>query len=309
MDRGRVPSRHFLLLLAFVPFAVLVVLMPQRQENAGIARIGARDDGALLAADSNVHWVFAAISFTIFFAAGHSLFERKRAAARGMLASAAFTATLGITLLLTVQRIASDSIHETWYGNGYTVLLNYVFRGIAFSYRAVHDDGGPLELQVIGYIFGVGLCEEITKLLPVLFAISRRPGYSATDARVIGFMSGIGFGVAEGILYSQRDYNGSAPAIAYAVRFLSVVAMHGLATATAGGLVVRHQLEEELGRKYFVKLVWVIFPVIVLHAVYDTFCSRGLLAWALAVELTLFGMLAYQIGSEASTGETAHAQT
>jgi hypothetical protein len=43
-----------------------------------------------------------------------------------------------------------------------------------------------------------------------------------------GMASGIGFGIAEGIMYSGRYYNGVAGADIHYVRFLSCVALHAI---------------------------------------------------------------------------------
>jgi RsiW-degrading membrane proteinase PrsW (M82 family) len=117
------------------------------------------------------------------------------------------------------------------------------------------------------------------------------------DARAIGFLCGIGFGVAEGILYSQRNYNGSEGAAIYAVRFLSLVGFHGLATATAAEIAARYRLPLSFDWRCFGRLVWIISPVMLLHAVYDTFCSRNESGWALLIVFMLFGIFTYQVES------------
>jgi RsiW-degrading membrane proteinase PrsW (M82 family) len=59
--------------------------------------------------------------------------------------------------------------------------------------------------QLAGYVLGVGLREEMTKALPllVLAAFSHRMKNPLTGL-VLGFMSGIGFAVAENVLYVYK---------------------------------------------------------------------------------------------------------
>jgi RsiW-degrading membrane proteinase PrsW (M82 family) len=207
---------------------------------------------------------------------------------------------VGVVLLLGVQSLADNSTQEDWSGSASWMLLHYLLNGIAYSYRASSQADGNVLVQFIGYVFGVGVCEETTKLLPVLYRMRTRTEICAADVRVIGFMSGIGFGVAEGVIYSVRDYNGS---IMYFIRFFSVVAMHGIATAVAAGLLFsrnfQEDVEQELGYestwKLFAKFALIISPVISLHALYDLFCDRGMFDGALSCELILMALLAYQI--------------
>jgi RsiW-degrading membrane proteinase PrsW (M82 family) len=293
--------RHCLLLAAFIPFAIVTWQTPNETGDAADMWLAAKTQVPLLAADSNMHLLFAAASLAVFFTAAILLLDREKERPSTLLATALFTSTVGVLLLVTLQHLAKNSTHEQASGDRDRVLIHYLLQGIAYSYQGINQNDGSFVLQVIAYIFSVGLCEEITKLLPVLYR-ARHEGLAEADARVLGFMSGVGFGVAEGILYSHTQYNGAAGAITYEVRFLSVVAMHALATATAAGWVVRYHVARQSGWGYFVKLVWVILPVMALHALYDTFCSRNQLQWALATDVILFGLLAHQIDTQEMRG-------
>ena len=81
-------------------------------------------------------------------------------------------------------------------------------------YRLI-DDGNSFVNRIIGFIFGVGLFEEFIKLIPVYFFIkySKEPLLPQTVV-FYGLISGIGFGVFEGVIYqisvnSKLDYNTS----------------------------------------------------------------------------------------------------
>lgn len=299
--------RYLLLLLAFVPFAVWVLSgRASEQREAELADLPLPDSSPFLAADSHMHWLFAVVSEELFLTAALCLLDGKRVGIWILAGGAAFTATVGVILLLAVQSLAASSSNEEWSGSASWMLLHYFLNGIAYSYRASSQADGNLLMQLIGYVFGVGLCEETTKLLPVLYRMRTRKEILATEVRVIGFMSGVGFGVAEGVLYSLRQYNGSAPAIIYFIRFFSVVAMHGISSAVAAGLLFAHNfhedVEQELGLeptwKLFAKFALIISPAIVLHALYDLFCDRGMFDGALLCELILLALLAYQIGRD-----------
>ena len=49
-----------------------------------------------------------------------------------------------------------------------------------------------------------------------------------------GMASGVGFGLAEGVLYAGQSYNGVAPAGIYLVRFASCVALHAVWSGSVG---------------------------------------------------------------------------
>jgi RsiW-degrading membrane proteinase PrsW (M82 family) len=298
MARLLLHFRYLLLVLVFVP-AVIWLNSPASQPSQEDQQLnGAVGETVkpLLPEDSKLHYLFAAVSATAFAGIGLLLLRRDRARISIMLGATVFTGTLGIMLLLAFQQFAENSTQEKWTGGPAFVLLHYIIQGIAYSYRVSQAGSGNVLIQLTGYIFGVGLCEETTKLLPVLFLLRNDPGMTSRDARLLGFFSGVGFGVAEGILYSQQQYNGSAPVLLYLVRFISCVGIHAMLTGTAAGLVARSNLALTKGFwPYFRKLTWIIMPLMILHAAYDTFCSRDFLAGALACELVLFLLFASQV--------------
>jgi RsiW-degrading membrane proteinase PrsW (M82 family) len=300
MNRELRHYRYLLLFLALVPFGAWV-LSGQASQQWEAAMVGVPTaESPFLAADSQLPWLFAVISAALFAAAAIFLLDGKRVGLLVLVATTAFTATIGIVLLLAVQRIANQSSHEDWSGSASWMLLHFLLNGIAYSYRASGQSDGNFWVQLIGYIFGVGFCEETTKLLPVLYRMWKRVSVSAVEVRVIGFMSGVGFGVAEGVLYSQRQYNGVSTSTVYIIRFVSVVAMHGFSTAVAAGLLFRRRFQDELdvgesGWKLLAKFTWIIFPAMLLHALYDIYCDRGMFDAALCCELILLAILAFQI--------------
>jgi RsiW-degrading membrane proteinase PrsW (M82 family) len=306
MGRKLYHYRYLFLLVAFIPFGTWVLsghALAQYETSQSVAA-----EAPFLSADSHAHWLFAVISAAIFLTVARFLFGGRRVSFAVLVGSMVFTATAGMALLFAVQYVAEESLNETWSGSFSWVLIHFLLNGIAYSYRTAEQDGGSFAILLLGYICGVGLCEETTKLIPLLFRMRDALVKSASEARVIGFVSGAGFGVAEGILYSERSYNGHSTAGIYAIRFLSCVAMHGLSTAVAAGLLFSWNFQKEFDQKITRNLAWrifgkyslIIFPAMLLHALYDVFSVKGMFDGALCCELVLMAILAFQIDRESS---------
>ena len=60
-------------------------------------------------------------------------------------------------------------------------------------------------INILGFVFGVGLTEELVKLLPLIFILRRTKEPLIPQTMVFyGLMSGIAFGVYEGVGYQDR---------------------------------------------------------------------------------------------------------
>lgn len=132
-------------------------------------------------------------------------------------------------------------------------------------------------LDLFGYIFGVGLTEEFIKLLPLLiiYRFAKEPLQPKTLV-FYGLMSGIAFGVFEGVQYQMSvnvnlDYTSSF--FMNIARLTSLPFLHAIWAGIAGYFIgfaklyplYRHAL-------YFLAIA---IPS-VLHGLYDTFCSSYL---------------------------------
>ena len=63
---------------------------------------------------------------------------------------------------------------------------------------------GDRVVQLLGYVFQVGLCEELCKLIPVfLYLYVRRENATVEMAVLVGIFSGLGFAAFENIQYSE----------------------------------------------------------------------------------------------------------
>jgi RsiW-degrading membrane proteinase PrsW (M82 family) len=125
--------------------------------------------------------------------------------------------------------------------------------------------------RLIGFIFGVGLLEEAAKAIPLLLIIYRaKEPYIPQSLVFYGLMSGIAFGVFEGVQYqttinTQLDY---ADAFFMNVaRLTSLPFLHAIWTGMAGYFVAFANLYPKYRRSlYFLA----IFIPAVIHGLYDT---------------------------------------
>jgi RsiW-degrading membrane proteinase PrsW (M82 family) len=229
--------------------------------------------GAYAPRGTNIHWAFAGLAVALFLGVAIASFPRGGAAPSVLLGVGFFTATAGIMLLLIVQPFFTFTVHD------------------------VLEDTKHFEITVIGYILGVGVFEELAKLVPVLWRVRRGP-QRWRAACLWGLASGAGFGVAEGIFYSEQFYNGVSEIDSYFVRFLSCVALHAVWTASASLSLcacARTVASAQDKAVYAVTILRVIAIPAILHGVYDAVLQYHYEIAALVVALTSFGWLACQI--------------
>jgi protease PrsW len=98
-----------------------------------------------------------------------------------MIFCAAFTAVVGMTVLLTAQQVP----------------------GIRNLYAALKSTSSFA--QGIGYLLAVGPLEEITKVLPLYYLfVYKKEATTPREASYLGCVSGLAFGVSEAVTYSMR---------------------------------------------------------------------------------------------------------
>lgn len=271
---------------------------------------GKLDTTAHLPRATWVHWVYGVITaascwlFTLF------LFPAEKKSPHHLLLVGLFTGTAGILILLGFQYAASAT-QDVWLrGRGVILIVFYIIKFIGWSYISAEDPNSNLLLSFVGFTCGVGLCEELCKALPLL-AYYRRDATSMgwRGAATWGLASGVGFGVAEGIMYSSRYYNGISPLSMYVVRFVSCVALHAIWSASAGIVLWRRQetIQGDLDwTNYAIAVLQILAVPMVLHGLYDTLLKQDLDLWALGVGVATFAWFAIQVemarGSEAETG-------
>jgi len=254
-------------------------------------------DDAFLPRHSWAHWILAIVAAAAFLAAIRLLFEPGESTTMQVLLVGLTTATVGIVMLLILQWLAELSQHFWMHGGSIITLIFYIIKFIGWSYRAALDPENGFVLSLIGFTFGVGLCEEIVKAIPILAATSMDRKLDWRGACGWGLASGIGFGIAEGIMYSGSQYNGIEGADIYMVRFISCVALHATWTAAAAIMIWQNQanLQSDTWYEWLLQLVLLVSVPMTLHGLYDTLLKRDLTPWALLVALASFGFLIFMI--------------
>lgn len=141
--------------------------------------------------------------------------------------------------------------------------------------------------RLVGYTFGVGFCEELVKAIPLFIILSRAKEPMIPQTMVFyGLISGIAFGVFEGVQY-QTTINtqlGYSDAFFMNIsRLTSLPFLHAIWAGTAGYFIAFAGLYP----KYRISLFFLaIFIPAVIHGMYDT------LGWSLmGLFLTLLGVI------------------
>ncbi len=252
--------------------------------------------GAHLSADSWLHWLYALLSGGLFFGLICVLFQQGQATRGHLVGVTLLTATCGVASLIMFQWFAAISSFMRF--GGVFGIVSLIVKLIGFSYAAAMDPETGFLLSLVGFTFGVGLCEEFIKALPILARFRNEYAMDWRGACVWGLASGVGFGVAEGIIYSSDYYNGIEGPGIYVVRFVSCVGLHAIWTASVGILLWHHQ-EAVRGEMQWgdwaMALLKVQGLVMLLHGLYDTLLKREMTFLALVVAIASFAFLGWLV--------------
>jgi RsiW-degrading membrane proteinase PrsW (M82 family) len=260
---------------------------------------GERIKGAYLPRGTWWHWAYALAAAVGFFVLSLLIFPQ-RINRTNLVMIGIFTGTAGVILLLIVQFLAAFTQGLWIRGGGAITVVFYILKFIGFSYRSAMDPDSDFVLSLVGFTFGVGLCEELCKALPLIWYYRGAPALTWRGACRWGLASGVGFGVAEGIMYSSDFYNGVHSEGIYWVRFISCVALHGIWCASVGITLYQCQglFQGNLQwHEYALPLLRILAVAMLLHGLYDTVLKKELNELALAVAGVSFGWLAWQIES------------
>ena len=250
-----------------------------------------RIDGALLSADTYWHWGFALLSSVAFLGLFLVMWPGKESRASALLITGLATGTVGIFLLLGFQWVAfSTQGVGLRRARGIVALLFFVVQFIGYSYRCALEEGNSFVSSFFGFTFGVGLCEELCKALPVAFYLSGSEKRSLREVCLVGLASGVGFGVSEGITYSAEYYNGIQDLWIYIIRFLSCVSLHAIWAGSVALLMYRNQDYLEWSWEgAFGFVVYYLSVAMILHGVYDTLLKQDHELLAVLSALVSFG--------------------
>ena len=242
-----------------------------------------------------VPWLFAIASTTI---GGCLLFAFCRPA--GMSSSNVvvgpaigaylFTAFVGIFLLLLFQEIAKVAVETNSIGGtprAWPVIIMLKIIGYGYDH-ALRGTSNPI-LGFFSMLISVGICEEVVKILPVAYYVKTTPNHQLSFRKVVfvGAMSGLGFGVSEGIFYSLNMYIPmEVPVGLYILRFFSAAWMHAVWTILSSGVLylnrstARSDLSASLERSVYTATVYLIavcFASAAIHSFYNTVPILGVL--------------------------------
>lgn len=316
---GRGDILVWVLLLAIVPLGIVSV-WPQTpitervqkmveqdpQLQAELEEYGVQDflamnkdlslEGAHLARKSLFHWAYAFFAAVGFLVLMNAMRHQTTVTASGLFLTGVLTGTIGIAMLLGFQVLAEISLHIRVLGGGVFALIMLAIKFIGFSYRAALDPNSGFLWSFVGFTCGVGFCEEICKAIPVFYYLRNTRSSDWRGTCLLGFASGAGFGISEGIMYASSYYNGIEPAPAYIVRFVSCVAFHAILSGGVALLMFGNQDYLD-GDNDWVTFLWggmtYIIIAMVLHGLYDTLLKQHLDPVAFLVALGAFGWLAW----------------
>jgi len=258
-----------------------------------------RLDGAHLPHKTYLHYVYALLAAALFFGLSFFLSPADDTNASRVLLTGLFTGTIGIFFLFLAQLFAEWTQGRILISRSPLILVAYwIAYAIGFSYRVALDPDSNFVVSFLGYTFGVGLCEEVCKAIPIIayYKDANRPDWRVACS--IGFASGVGFGVAEGVMYSANHYNGYAGWDAYMTRFISCVALHAIWSISVALFIHAHRsmLDGPLAwHDYIPRVIFLVAVPMILHGLYDTSLKKGVNSVALATALASFGWLAWCI--------------
>lgn len=267
-----------------------------------------RVKGSFLPRNTLLHLAFAAVAAVVFWSLVVSCFPPGITEPRYLLYVGVATGTAGICLFLTAH------------------LVPFIAIFVEICMFQAEDPNSEFLVVFAGFTFGVGMLEEACKLLPLIWYYYRHHSISWRLACLWGLASGAGFGISEGIHYSEAFYNGIESAPIYIVRFASCVALHAIWTGSAGIALARNQeLWQEWLRGHYqddfykgghredrqerkeaaaaqnMLLAMAVLRVIVvpmfLHGLYDAALTRELHLLALLTAAGSFAWLAWQLES------------
>jgi RsiW-degrading membrane proteinase PrsW (M82 family) len=141
----------------------------------------------------------------------------------------------------------------------------------ALYYQADH---GTLLFRIIGNFLSVGLIEEACKAAPV-FMQARKPGrlLQPKTAMLYGMLSGLGFGIFEGIEYQLGVNRGQGVDQAYflnVLRLTSLPFFHAIWAGISGYFIGFSMLHGS--KRWPLRIIAIVFPA-TLHAFYNSFSS------------------------------------
>jgi RsiW-degrading membrane proteinase PrsW (M82 family) len=154
------------------------------------------------------------------------------------------------------------------------------------------EAGFPVD--IVGYILGVGVTEEFVKMTPLLFLLRRTKEPMLPQTLVYyGLMSGIAFGVFEGVQYQttinvQADY--TTAFLLNVARLTSLPFLHALWSGICGYFVGFAHLYPRYRKSMF--FLAIAIPA-TLHGLYDSFAGVFYLASLAVAAGSVLALMTY----------------
>jgi RsiW-degrading membrane proteinase PrsW (M82 family) len=226
--------------------------------------------------------------------------------------------TVSLIPLVFLYLVKWLNFFETHQARWLMLALGWGVLSVELSYQVDH----PLRLLTSMAFIGTHTAptvEEIFKSLVLLFLVRRASTTFFVDGAVYGFAAGIGFAIAENMLYLSRVDMNTGVVMATSRAFVASI-LHGSTTAIVGMMLAGFPL----GRVHHVLLRWVIGLAIAIsiHTLYNetafhqfAFGQTGLLvlgaiafsAFALVVLAILWGLRRERLRIRRSLGMTSGA--
>ncbi|MBL9083489.1 MAG: DUF4339 domain-containing protein [Planctomycetales bacterium] len=217
-----------------------------------------------------------------------------------------FTAVVGVVCLMIFQWIASFAVTANkvnHLGNVRGTVLLWLVRVIGYCYgTALSDSAGGFWSTLFAMLFSVGVCEELIKLLPVAWLWHHGKLKAPHEIFFVGALSGLGFGVSEGVHYAFDVYRPlEAPFSIYLLRFFGVALGHGLWTLVASIVywsVLKDRMPKPVasaeGPQIFTWDLACVFASAIPHALYNSLLTHdhAFLAGVTNV-VTIWGVTSY----------------
>ncbi len=152
-------------------------------------------------------------------------------------------------------------------------------------------DKGNILFSLLGCILGIGLTEELAKAIPLfIIIIIARKSLIPQTLVFYGLMSGIAFGVFEGVQYQRSvniELNYRSAFYMNMARLTSLPFLHAVWCGIAGYFISFAKSYP----KYRLSLYFLSIAIpAILHGIYDTFCST-LLGMLIAWPVTFTGVV------------------
>ena len=215
-------------------------------------------------------WLLGIYYACIWAVVLHDLIKPTQFSWRNTLKCILFTAFIGIPTLLLFQRVPPFSL----------------------LYHAIDD--GSLWQRLLGFVFGVGVLEEVCKALPIYLLLLRSGKLNDPHTSAYyGAMSGLGFAIAEGAAYSLRYAFGFSQGhlglgsfvAANTIRFVSLPLFHAILAGIVGyfmGLAAINPSRQSA-------LIFIGLAIAaLLHGLYNTFASSFAGLFIIAFTILLF---------------------